>query len=114
MTYISVAVGGALGAVLRYMAAGLFAFPIGTLFVNVLGCFLIGMAFVVLPKGQWQFFLITGALGGFTTFSAFSLDTLKLVEMGKVMPAIGYVSASVVLSLLAVAIGFWLAREVFA
>ena len=110
MTAIWVAAGGALGAVARYVAVGLFSFPLGTLTVNVLGSFLIGVAFVLLPKGGWSPFLITGVLGGFTTFSAFSLDTLKLIETGKLGPAFGYIAASVILSLAAAAIGVFLAR----
>ena len=59
-------------------------------------------------------FLMTGLLGGFTTFSAFSLDTLRLLEAGRAAVAFSYVGASVILSLAACLLGLWLAREVLA
>ncbi|WP_342077144.1 fluoride efflux transporter CrcB [Yoonia sp. SS1-5] len=110
---ISVALGGALGAVGRYLVGVAVAFPFGTLAVNVIGSFAIGLLWVLLAaRGlqHWVPFLMTGLLGGFTTFSAFSLDTLRLVEAGRVTAAGGYVLASVMLSLLACALGLWLAK----
>lgn len=101
-----VALGGALGAVLRYLMVASIGAPLATLVVNVLGCLAIGALFAALgPREGWQLFLMTGVLGGFTTFSAFSLDTLKLIQSGQTLQAIGYVAASVVLSLAAVALG---------
>lgn len=114
---ISVALGGALGAVLRYLVGLAVVFPLGTLAVNVIGSFLIGMVWVMLAaRGlqHWLPFVMTGLLGGFTTFSAFSLDALRLVEAGRVGAAGGYILASVALSLLACALGLWLARGVAA
>lgn len=107
MTYLYVAIGGGLGAVLRYLVALSVAFPIGTLCVNVVGSFLMGLAFVWFASrsGSWQLFVMTGVLGGFTTFSAFSLDTLKLIEAGKWLSAGQYIVGSVALSLLAVFAG---------
>ncbi len=116
-----VALGGALGSVGRYglQLASLRvmgpAFPVGTLALNVLGCFVMGLLFVWLTeRGLMRFapFLITGILGGFTTFSAFSLDALLLWEKGQVGWAAGYVLASVLLSLAAVGLGVWLMRMV--
>jgi fluoride exporter len=105
--------GGGLGALTRHYsvlgAARLFgdAFPYGTLFVNVLGSFLIGVI-IELGAMRWQVspemraLMVTGFLGGFTTFSAFSLDVLKLADTGHAPAAAAYVAASVFLSLLAV------------
>ena len=86
---------------LRLLGPG--AFPYGTLAINVLGSFLIGVVAEVfalrsgLPPA-WRLFLTTGILGGFTTFSAFSLETLVLYERGEAAAALAYVVASVVLS----------------
>lgn len=102
-----------MGALLRYAAALALPFPWGTLSVNVVGSFLMGLAFVALAaRGHEQaaLFAMTGVLGGFTTFSAFSLDTLRLVEGGQFGVAAGYVVSSVLLSLLALAAAIWLAR----
>jgi CrcB protein len=112
---ISVAVGGALGAVLRYLVGLAVAFPVGTLVVNVIGAFLIGIIWVLFAaRGlqQWLPFVMTGLLGGFTTFSAFSLDTMRLVEAGRIAAAGGYVLASVGLSIAACAMGLWLAKGI--
>ncbi len=103
-TLLYVAIGGAIGASGRYLVGMAVAFPIGTLAVNVVGSFLMGVAFVVLAeKGmdRWMPLIMTGILGGFTTFSAFSLDALRLYEAGRVGAAGGYILASVLLSLLA-------------
>lgn len=110
---ISVAFGGAIGSVLRYLVGLGVAFPIGTLTVNVIGSFAIGLVWVLLAaRGlqHWLPFIMTGLLGGFTTFSAFSLDTLRLVEAGRLTAAGGYVLASVFLSIFASALGLWLAK----
>jgi fluoride exporter len=105
-TLTQVAFGGAIGAVLRYLTGLAIAFPFGTLAVNILGSFLIGVLWVALAeRSAWAPLLITGVLGGFTTFSAFSLDTLRLVESGRAPMAALYVLASVALSLGAVALG---------
>lgn len=106
-----IALGGALGSVLRYLAVAAIGAPLGTAVVNVLGSFLIGAFFVLIPREGWQVFLMTGVLGGFTTFSAFSLDTLKLLQQGQTLQAAAYVLVSVALSLAAVALGATLARS---
>ena len=111
-TVLYVALGGALGSVLRY-GAGLFVgFPFGTLAVNVLGSFLIGLVWgsQIDKTGTAAAFLMFGVLGGFTTFSSFSLDTLRLVGDGRLGAAAAYVVASVVLSLLACAAALPLLR----
>lgn len=119
-TLFHVALGGAIGATGRYlttigmarlMGAG---FPYGTLVVNVVGSFAIGLLFVWLIERdavRLAPLLMTGVLGGFTTFSAFSLDVLMLIERGDVTAAALYGAASVGLSLLAVAAGLALARS---
>ncbi len=121
LTLSQVALGGAIGACLRYLtsvgAMRLFGpgFPVGTVVVNVVGSFLMGVLVVVLAKkGALHLapLLMTGILGGFTTFSAFSLDALTLWERGQQGLAFGYVAASVILSLGAIAAGLYLARNV--
>jgi CrcB protein len=122
MHWVLVFIGGGLGAVARHgiNRAGLAllgpGFPWWTLAVNVLGSFLIGLLAGLF--GAWEtghnarLFLTTGFLGGFTTFSAFSLDALTMWERGATLQAGFYVLASVLLSLLAAAIGLLLTRVV--
>jgi fluoride exporter len=117
---LQVALGGAIGAALRFLtnvgAKQIFGqgYPYGTLIVNIVGSFFMGVLVVVLArKGGNDFapFLMTGVLGGFTTFSAFSLDALTLWERGESMSAFVYVAASVLLSLAAIVAGLALARS---
>jgi CrcB protein len=120
-TLIPVALGGALGASLRYLT-GIAAvrlmghgFPWGTLTVNIFGSFLMGVIVVVLAHlngNRFAPFLMTGVLGGFTTFSAFSLDAVTLYERGDFGAAALYVTASVGLSIAALFIGVTLARSI--
>lgn len=106
-----IALGGAIGSMLRYLMIAAIGAPWGTAAVNVLGSFTIGVLFILLDaRMAWQLFLMTGVIGGFTTFSAFSLDTLKLIQQGQSLQAAAYVLASVALSLIAVALGVALAR----
>lgn len=120
--FLLVALGGALGSVARYVAAMSInrwansAFPWGTLFVNIAGSFLIGLLMVLLLKaGEWResgrLLLVTGIMGGFTTFSSFSWETWKLMEEGRVAWAAANVTASVAVCLLATVAGAWLARQ---
>lgn len=107
--WLSVAAGGAIGATLRYALTGWagralgHGFPWGTLAANVIGSALMGVLAVVLMErfpGAWSRyapFLMTGILGGFTTFSAFSLDALYLMERGRMAAAAAYVGGSVLL-----------------
>jgi CrcB protein len=115
MAIILIALGGAAGSVLRYVLGGLvqrssaMAFPTGTLFVNVTGAFLIGalsqhfMNVQTHPLARAA--LITGLCGGYTTFSAFSLETVGLMEGGEVVKAAAYVVLSVILSITATVAG---------
>lgn len=120
-SFFVVAAGGAVGAGLRYIVnVGAMrmlgpAFPYGTVFINVTGSFVMGVLVVVLAqRGAMQYapFLMTGILGGFTTFSAFSLDTVKLYESGQPGLAALYVIATVVLGLAGLFAGMALARGV--
>ena len=111
MTYLLVALGGAMGATLRYAIGMAVVFPFGTLLVNIIGSFAIGIAFVAFDHSTRAHpFVLTGLLGGFTTFSAFSLDTLKLIEAGRIASAGLYAGASLGASVLAVFAGVMLAR----
>jgi fluoride exporter len=115
LTLSYVAIGGAIGSALRYLMVVGVGTPIATLLVNILGSFAMGVLFVMLAnRSSLSPLLMTGVLGGFTTFSAFSLDALKLWEGGQTLQAALYVLASVVLSLVAVALGAALARGAFA
>ncbi len=124
MTHILlVAAGGALGSVLRYLV-GFWtlrsfgpSFPWGTLTVNITGSFLIGVFAEVITRklgasAEMRVFLITGILGGYTTFSAFSLDAITLFERGEPVTALIYVASSVLLSALAVFAGLALMRAI--
>jgi CrcB protein len=117
--------GGGLGAILRHgvnLASGRLwgvAFPFGTLSVNIVGSFAMGLliAWFVLRSDEsttqaLRLFWATGVLGGFTTFSAFSLDSVLLWERGEALLAAGYVAASVMGSILALMAGFALVRAV--
>jgi len=121
MTYLIVFLGGGLGAALRHGANLLAArvwgiqFPFGTLSVNVVGCLLMGVfaayfAFKGDAPQHWRLFLTTGILGGFTTFSAFSLDAALLYERGDLHLAALYVIGSVLLSMVGLFAGLWLIR----
>ncbi|MBD0416239.1 fluoride efflux transporter CrcB [Oryzicola mucosus] len=118
-----VAVGGAIGATLRHLINGLAlrllgpGFPWGTMAVNIVGAFVMGVFIEMLTRrfgasNELRLFVATGILGGFTTFSSFSLDFAVLWERGAALPALGYALASVIGSILALFLGLWLARAV--
>ena len=121
--FMLVMAGGALGAGCRHLtnmgAARLLGlgFPWGTLTVNILGSFAMGV-FIEMLARRWggsaelRLFVATGVLGGYTTFSAFSLDVAALYERGALAQAAAYVAASVVVSIGALFLGLWLARSV--
>ena len=109
MIWLWVFLGGGLGASLRFGLSHLFprgaeGFPWATLGANLIGCFLIGALFPLMVRESFRAFWMVGLLGGFTTFSAFSLETLNLMESRAVLALI-YVLASVGLGLLASWIG---------
>lgn len=121
--WIAVAGGGAIGSVARFWLTAVMAaltgprFPWGTLLINVLGSFVIGLVagFTLTPDRMAihpdiRIFLMTGVCGGFTTFSAFSLQTLELIQTGDSIPALLYVAGSVLLCVVAVWGGWALGR----
>ena len=115
LTLPLIALGGAVGSILRYLMVSAIGAPLGTAAVNVLGSFAIGVLFILLgSRESWQFLLMTGLLGGFTTFSAFSLDSFTLFERGQIGLAAAYVAGSVGLSLLALGAGILLIRGAIA
>lgn len=115
ITLVQVALGGAIGSVLRFLTVAAVGAPLGTLVVNVLGSFVMGILIVALSAREWLSpLLMAGVLGGFTTFSAFSLDALKLWQTGAIWPTLAYVGGTVVLSLVAVGLGAALAKGVWA
>lgn len=119
-TIMWVAAGGACGAVLRYCVQTLASgaeFPWGTLFVNTVGCLVIGIAIGAFAGTTWfeavgRPLLVAGLLGAFTTFSAFSVDAVTLFEQGRLVSAVGYVFASVAGCLVAAGLGYRLAEAV--
>jgi len=113
MSFLLVAIGGAAGSLLRYLVSLAFmgmGWPWGTLLVNVLGSFTMGILAGIGLSPQQRLFWMTGVLGGFTTFSAFSLETAALWERAH-GEGVAYVALSVILGLAAFATGMWLARS---
>ena len=121
----AVACGGALGAMGRHLISSQImrwagdGFPWGTLTVNVVGSFILGLVVEYLAQ-RWsatqeiRSFLVVGVMGGFTTFSAFSSDAVLLLERGSLGPAFAYVAGSVLLSIGGMFTGLWLFRQVLA
>lgn len=120
---ILIAVGGAIGAMMRFgVSNGVHAlfgrdFPYGTLTVNVLGSMLIGFFYITLLERmslgpEWRAFIVIGILGAFTTFSTFSLETFNLIESGEVFKAAANILLSVTICLLAAWIGIIVARQI--
>ena len=115
---LAVALGAAVGALLRWRAglwlnASWAGFPLGTLAVNTVGGLLIGIAlawFEQAPNELLRLLLVTGFLGGLTTFSAFSVESLMLLQRGQVWLALAHTLAHVLGALLAAGLGFVLAR----
>lgn len=120
-TLLLVGLGGGVGSIIRYMA-GLYVhryfpstFPWGTLAVNVLGCFLIGLFMGLSERStsldpNWRLLLVVGFCGGFTTFSALSMESINLLQNHQAMTAFLYIGLSVVVGLSATLTGFLLMR----
>ncbi|GAB6907506.1 putative fluoride ion transporter CrcB [Desulfosarcina cetonica] len=114
--------GGCVGAILRYLVAGAVhrlaqtpSFPVGTMTVNVVGCFLIGIGGGLMESRQffspeWRAFLFVGIMGSFTTFSTFGLETFNLAKEGQWLSSCGNIGISLLLGLAAVFAGHLLSR----
>ena len=114
---VAVGVGGMIGSVLRFVVTVLVGnqpFPFATLTINIAGSFIIGLIFgasaLGVPANTMKLFLATGICGGFTTFAAFSMESLQLLQQQKYILAATYVSASIVLGLAAAFAGFAISK----
>jgi CrcB protein len=116
-------VGGGLGSVMRYVLSHIInkstpsPFPFGTFVVNVIGCFLIGFIMFYSARfgdraEQWRFFLATGLCGGFTTFSAFSLESISLLTEQRILIFLTYIIGSVATGIIATYGGLLLAKNI--
>ena len=124
MTWLSIAVGGAIGAVARYLVSVATlrwygeVVPLAVAIINVIGCFGIGLAAGAMAAGQWvpsesmRVFVFVGILGGFTTFSSFGLDTLILLRDGRPVLAVANAAGQVVFGVAAVIAGYALSSRV--
>ena len=121
-SFLLVGVGGAIGSIARYGVGVLVGqvwrsdFPLATLLINIVGSLAMGLLVGLLAKftPSWQtearLFLAIGVLGGFTTFSSFSLDTITLIERGQIGPAALYVALSVAVSVAGLYLGLLMVR----
>lgn len=120
---LAIAIGGSIGALSRYFTAIKInqflgaSFPYGILFVNVAGSFLIGLLSTILVERLqlppfWRGGILIGFLGGFTTFSSFALDTVKLFEQGSITAASLNIVSNVIFCLLATLMGIFLGRTI--
>lgn len=118
-TLLFIFIGGGLGSVLRYGLSKYlntsFIFPLGTLAVNILGSFILGVILGVVLKSNLQtsssvLFLTVGFCGGFTTFSAFAFENLNFLKNGDYLSFVSYTAASLVLGIMAVFFGFWISK----
>jgi len=124
ISFLLVGAGGAIGAMARYgigILIGKFGYinlPIATMLINIFGSLLMGLLIGLLAhytpvwQGQARLFLAVGVLGGFTTFSAFSLDVIVLIERGQMGLALGYALASLIVSVAALFGGLLLVRGI--
>ena len=121
MLWLVLFAGGAIGAVTRFFVSGVIyarvgtAFPWGTLAVNLIGSFCMGIAIPLIAaagSAQLAAFVITGVIGAFTTFSTFSLESIILIQQGQGSRALLYVFASVLLGLLSLGAGLFVANSI--
>ena len=122
-TLLLIAAGGAIGAVMRFLTQATVyeiagrGFPYGTLTVNVLGSFLMGLLSIFLVEkfnlsAEWHLAILVGVLGSFTTFSTFSIETLVLFEQGDLFKAMSNILLSVTLCIVSVWVGAYLAKQI--
>ena len=117
---LAIGAGSFIGGILRYLLSVFIhsktatQFPLGTLAVNITGCFFIGIVMGFFEKGlvsnEWKLFLATGVLGGFTTFSAFSVEAITLFREGCAAYSLLYIFASVALGLSATCAAYWIVK----
>ena len=117
-----VGTGGFIGTIARYLSQQVISryfptiFPLGTLTINVIGCFLIGIIYAISDRGnmltpEWRTFLATGFCGGFTTFSAFSYESLNLMKDGEFLYLALYIGLSVMLGFAATFLGMYVIKS---
>ena len=112
--FLLIGLGGGIGSMCRYSASLLLlnkSFPIATLLINITGSFIIGLVAAYALKNEWfatnwKLFLATGICGGFTTFSAFSLENIQLLQQGKYLWSLLYITTSIVIGLTATFFGY--------
>jgi CrcB protein len=112
--FLLVGFGGALGSMLRYglgILLGVRSFPITTLFINIIGSFVIGIIIGLSLESEsfnlnWKPLLATGLCGGFTTFSAFSIENIQLIQQGKFLLSGAYILLSIILGITAAWLGY--------
>lgn len=121
MDILSIAAGGAIGAISRFYLGNLIsrvigsALPYGTFVINIIGCFFMGFFMTLIMErnllaADWRLFLCVGVLGGFTTFSSFGYETLMLLQEGRLIDTLAYACGSVILGLTSALFGTLLAK----